>query len=149
MAPGSEGGTALQPGAVFHYAYLWRREFEAGRIEGRKDRPAVAMAVAISDRDGRTHVLALPVTHSEPANPNHGIRLPDATKRQLGLDDQPSWVITTEAARFAWPGADIRRAPGRTSPFYGVVSTSLLKAIVQSFLRNRERGEAVSFDRYD
>lgn len=149
MVSGSKIAAVLQPGAVFHYAYLWRREFNAGQIEGRKDRPTVALAVAISDRDGRTHVMALPITHSKPNNPDHGVSLPDATKRQLGLDDEPSWVITTEAVRFAWPGADVRRAPGRKSAFYGVLSTKLLQAIVRSYVQNRERGEAVSFDRYD
>lgn len=88
-------GTMLRPGAIFHYAYLWHREFLAGRVEARKDRPALALAVAISDKDGRTHVLALPVTHSKPKNPEHGIELPASTKQILGLDEMPSWVITT------------------------------------------------------
>jgi glycerol-3-phosphate O-acyltransferase len=139
----------LRAGAVFQYAYLWRREFLAGQPEARKDRPALAMAVAICDKDGRSHVMALPVTHSAPQNPDHGVQLPPATKRLLGLDDAPSWVITTEAVRFAWPGLDVRQAPNRTSPIYGFVSSQLLKSIVQSYLRNRQFGDAVSFDRYD
>ena len=53
----------LRPGAIFHYAYLWHREFLTGQTEGRKDRPALALAVAISDQDGRSHVMALPITH--------------------------------------------------------------------------------------
>ncbi len=149
MVSGFDTSAALQPGAVFHYAYLWHREFQAGQIEGRKDRPAVALAVAISDKDGRTHVLALPVTHAKPTKPDHGVLLSATTKRALGLDDEPSWVITTEAVRFAWPGADVRRAPGRKGPFYGVLSTKLLQSIVRSYMQNRERGEAVLFERYD
>ena len=142
-------GSVLRPGAVFRYSYLWRREFEAGQVEGRKDRPTVALAVALSERDGRTHVMALAVTHSAPTNPDHGIMLPASTKAALGLDDAPSWVVTTEAVRFAWPGADIRRIPGRRGPFYGFISAQLLQVIARSYLANRQRGEADSFDRYD
>jgi hypothetical protein len=149
MVGPASGAFNLRPGAVFHYAYLWHREYLAGRIEARKDRPSLALAVAISDQDGRSHVLALPITHSKPKMPHHGVFLPAGTKRILGLDDAASWVITTEAARFAWPGADVRLAPGRTTPVYGFVSAGLLKMIARSFLENRQRGETVSFDRYD
>ncbi len=149
MARRAQAQPGLKPGAVFNYSYLWHREFAAGRIEGRKDRPAVALAVAVSDRDGRAHVMALPVTHSRPSNPDFGVELPAATKQLLGLDYAPSWVITTEAVRFAWPGADVRRVPGRSGPLYGYVSAKLLQTIAKSFLLNRQRGGTVSFDRYE
>jgi hypothetical protein len=139
----------LRAGAVFHYAYLWHREFLAGQTEARKDRPAMALAVAVSSKDGRSHVLAFPITHSRPNNPDHGVALPPMTKTMLGLDDAASWVITTEAARFAWPGPDVRKAPGHTGPIYGFVSEKLLQAVAKSYLRNRQHGEAVSFERYD
>jgi hypothetical protein len=139
----------MRAGAVFHYAYLWHREFLAGQTEARKDRPVLAMAVAISDKDGRSHIMALPITHSRPVNPDHGIELPPMTKRALGLDDAPSWVITTEATRFAWPGLDVRQAPDHAGPMYGFISSKLVQVIVQSYLRNRQRGEATSFDRYE
>ena len=93
--------------------------------------------------------MALPITPSKPLNPDHGIELPPMTKRALGLDDAPSWVITTEAARFAWPGLDVRQAPNHNGPIYGFISSKLVQTIVQSYLRNRQRGDAVSFDRYD
>lgn len=139
----------IRAGAIFQYAYLWHREFLAGQTEARKDRPVLAMAVAVSDKDGRSHVMALPITHSQPMNPDHGIELPPMTKRALGLDDVPSWVITTEASRFAWPGLDVRQAPNHKGPIYGFISSKLVQTIVQSYLRNRQRGDAVSFDRYD
>jgi hypothetical protein len=145
----SKPAPVLRAGAVFHYAYLWHREQLAGQVEGRKDRPVVALTIAVSDRDGRTHVLALPITHLRPDNDDHGVLLPPASKQALGLDDAPSWVVTTEAVRFAWPGADVRRAPGRKTPFYGYLSTKVLQAVVRSFLRNRARGETVSFGRYE
>jgi len=30
-----------EPGLVISYAYLWHREYQAGREEGRKDSPSV------------------------------------------------------------------------------------------------------------
>ena len=129
IRPASKLGRPLQAGTVFRYSYLWHREYLAGRREASKDRPAVALAVAVSNTDGQTHVLALPITHSQPTHAHHGVKLPDATKRILGLDDFPSWIITIESVRFAWPGPDVRPAPRRTSPIYGVISRNLLQAI--------------------
>lgn len=149
MASPLPGQPLLRPGAVFHYAYLWHREYLLGRTEGLKDRPTLALAVSVNVEDARNHVLALPITHSAPMVAHHGIRIPNETKLILGLDDSPSFVITTEAARFAWPGADVRMVPGRTTPIYGFVSNALLRAIAQSYLANRQRAETVSFDRYD
>jgi hypothetical protein len=139
----------LRAGAVFRYSYLWHSEHLAGQPEASKERPVLALAVAVGDKDGRTHVLALPVTHSPPKLEHHGVRLPDATKRLLGLDELPSWVVTTESVRFAWPGHDVRTAPGRSSAVYGTISSALLRAVAQSYVSNRNTGEAVSFDRYD
>ena len=36
------------------------------------------------------------------------IELPQQTKTRLGLDDERSWVIVSEANDFAWPGPDLR-----------------------------------------
>lgn len=51
----------------------------------------------------------LPITHTQPADSNDGLEIPAPTKRRLGLDDRPSWVITTELNKFFWPGPDIRK----------------------------------------
>lgn len=112
------------------------------------DRPVLALAV-VAGGDGRLHVLAVPITHGRPHNPDHGVRLPDDLKRVLGLDEAPSWVITTEGAKFAWPGADVRLAPRRSSPFYGVVSPRFLRVVARSYQSNRAGGESVVLDRYD
>jgi hypothetical protein len=37
---------------------------------------------------------------------------PALIKRQLKLDDVPSWVVLTEGNEFVWPGPDLRRLPG-------------------------------------
>lgn len=90
MLPKPSSSAAPKPGAVFHHAYLWHREFVAGQIEARKDRPALALAVAVNQRDGRTHVMALPITHSKSTDPDHGVLLPPSAKLALGVDEAPS-----------------------------------------------------------
>jgi hypothetical protein len=62
-------------GLVIRYAYLWKREFDAGRDEGMKDRPC-AIVMTLIDEDGDKDVLVLPITHSPPANAADAIEIP-------------------------------------------------------------------------
>ena len=81
------------PGLVLRYSYLWRRERDEGRHEGRKDRPcAIVVALRRADAAG-TRVLVLPVTHDAPHDPDTAVELPPRVKRRLGLDDARSWVV--------------------------------------------------------
>ncbi len=36
------------------------------------------------------------------------MELPLGAKKRLGLDDAPSWIVTSELNRFVWPGYDLR-----------------------------------------
>jgi hypothetical protein len=99
-------------GLVIRYSYLWKREFDAGRDEGTKDRPC-AIVLAVVHDDGEKEVLVLPITHSPPADPADAIEIPTATKNRLGLDSERSWIVITEANEFIWPGPDLRPVPGR------------------------------------
>jgi len=67
--------------------------------------------------------------------------LPPDVKRRLGLDDAPSWIVTTEANAFVWPGPDVRPISGRTPSTltYGRVPHDLLKQVARSYLFNREQ----------
>ena len=103
---------APRPGLVIRYAYLWKREAEAGREEGVKDRPC-AIVLASEDDQGRARVIVLPVTHVMPHPPEEGIELPQSTKTRLGLDAERSWVIVSEGNDFIWPGPDLRPLPGQ------------------------------------
>jgi hypothetical protein len=100
------------PGLVICYSYLWYREHQAGHEEGVKDRPCAIIAAIRDEGHGTTRVLVLPVTHAPPRNPNHAVEIPALIKRQLKLDDVPSWVVLTEWNEFVWPGPDLRRLPG-------------------------------------
>lgn len=133
-----------EPGLVIRYAYLWRREQVAGQEEGRKDRPcAIILAVAHGSATDPT-VIVLPITHAAPRDPADGVELPAATKRRLGLDDARSWVITSEANRFAWPGPDLRPLPGAgmESVAYGMLPPALFRVIRDRFLAGVRRRAA-------
>ena len=55
-------------GLVIRYAYLWKREYAAGRDEGSKDRPC-AIVMALTADDGESKVLVVPITHAPLAWP--------------------------------------------------------------------------------
>ena len=127
--------TKAAPALVIRYSYLWNREHLLGQEEGLKDR-SCAVVMMVQRKDGRDIVTVLPVTHSPPHNPADAIEIPADTKRRLGLDDLPSWVVLTEANRFIWPGPDLR--PGvngdPSSIAYGSLPERLFERIRLGFM---------------
>ena len=119
-----------EPGLVIHYQYLWRHEHETGDEQGSKRRPC-AIIVATADRNGRTETVVAPITHSEPKPPSAGVEIPSKVKRYLGLDDQRSWVITTDLNVFVWPGVDVYPVPSATPGTfeYGYLPPALFEKI--------------------
>lgn len=92
---------------MIRYAYLWTHEADAGAEEGRKDRPC-AVVLALARAEDVVEVVVAPITSSAPARGTDGVELPAETRRRLGLQDAPCWVVLTEVNRFAWPGPDLR-----------------------------------------
>jgi hypothetical protein len=127
-------------GLVIRYSYLWKREFDAGREEGTKDRPC-AIVMTIVDEEGDKEVLVLPVTHSPPADPADAIEIPAATKTRLGLDGERSWIVITEANEFVWPGPDLRTVPGRdeSTIAYGPLVPRFFVHVRDKFLERDQR----------
>jgi hypothetical protein len=125
-------------GSVIRYAYLWKRERERAQDEGIKDRPTIVMALSVQVEDEATRVYVLAVTHTPPRSDADAIQMPPAAKRHLGLDDDPAWIITTEANTFLWPGPDIRPIPGRASGtvVYGRIPDNLLRRVIASYVEN-------------
>ena len=123
------------PGLVIRYAYLWRSEYLRGQEEGVKDRPC-AVLLAMTDEAGDKRVVVLPISHTPPNDPAHGVEIPVATKRRLGLDDTRSWIIVTESNRFVWPGPDLRpEKPGNpTSVAYGQLPRALFEQVRGNWL---------------
>lgn len=128
-------------GSVIRYAYLWADENARGHEEGRKDRLALVLALSVKAADETVDVLVLAVTHTPPADPDDAVPFPADIKHRIGLDDAPSWIVTTEANAFVWPGPDIRPVPDRTptAVIYGRVPDELLKRVARSYLANRNK----------
>jgi len=77
-----------EPGLVISYAYLWHHEHEAGREEGRKDRPSVIVLAIEREADDATIVTVLPITHSPPADQNSAVEIRLPVKRHVGFDER-------------------------------------------------------------
>jgi hypothetical protein len=86
--------------------------------------------------DDETRVLVVPVTHNRPENSDHGVELPPAVKRHLGLDTERSWAILTESNLFDWPGPDLRRVgdQGDGSIAYGFLPPRLFAELRRRFV---------------
>lgn len=85
-----------QPGDVFRYAYLWKRQQQDGETEGRKSRP-VCVAVTMATAEGDTVLFILPMTTQPPAKGRLAIPVPAIEARRAGLDSHRSvWVILDE-----------------------------------------------------
>ena len=128
------------PGLVIRYSYLWRREYEAGREEGTKDRPCAIVMSVVNDDDERV-VMVLPITHSPPANASDAVEIPTQTKNRLGLDSERSWIVITEANEFIWPGPDLRPLPGSDASniAYGALPPRLFNHVRDTFLARRRQ----------
>jgi hypothetical protein len=118
------------PGLVIRYSYLWQSEHLRGQEEGVKDRPCAVILVTSNVGESKT-VTVLPITHTPPTNPELAVEIPQATKRRLGLDDERSWIVLTEANRFNWPGPDLRFAKygDVNSACYGLLPHELFKQV--------------------
>jgi hypothetical protein len=133
---------APEPGLVLRYSYVWRREADKGEEAGRKQRPC-AIILSVQRQDGETIVYVAPVTHSPPQADWAGIQLPAAVKRRLGLDDAPSWVVTTEFNAFRWPGADLAVVTSDVEQreyFYGALPEAITTRLLELFRQNTRLG---------
>ena len=104
-----------------------------------KDRPVVVVLAKVVT-DQQTQVLVAPVTHSKPEAGN-GVFVPAAIKRHLGLDDEDSWIITTEVNRFIWPGPDIRPAKGEDNPLHGAIPARLFEQVKKQISDNAKAAQ--------
>ncbi|HZL00595.1 MAG TPA: growth inhibitor PemK [Caulobacteraceae bacterium] len=122
-------------GLVIRYAFLWRDEASRGIEEGAKDRPCAVILVTRDDPEGPL-VTVLPITHAPPADVSLAIELPLATKRRLGLDDDRSWIVVTDANRFIWPGPDLRFARPRDakSAAHGLLPPNIFNEMRTKFV---------------
>jgi hypothetical protein len=123
-----------EAGLVIAYAYLWRRDHQAGQDEARKDRPSVIVLAVEDQETGEPVVTVLPITHSAPAMSGAAVEIPPAIKRHLGLDDQRSWVVVVEGNEFIWPGYDLRKNPRTGRYDYGFLPPRFFRQVLDAFL---------------
>ncbi len=123
-------------GLVIRHAYLWWNEARAGREEGRKDRPCVIVHLRVNElQELETYIC--PVTRTPPDFPEKAMEIAKATKARLGLDDERSWIITTEVNRFIWPGPDLRPVPGGGYS-YGLLPATMTQHVIQQIKSNSQ-----------
>ncbi|MBN4075469.1 MAG: growth inhibitor PemK [SAR86 cluster bacterium] len=121
-------------GLVIRHVYLWRNEKQRGHEEGRKARPCLIVHKRQNEYD-ETEVFICPITHTKPSNPALALEIPLITKQRLKLDDEQSWIITSELNRFTWKGTDLRQT--QTGEFaYGFLPHGLTKASVRQVQKN-------------
>ena len=132
------------PGLVIRYSYLWHSEYLAGREEGQKDRPRAIVAAVRRTPQGTT-VLVLPITHSPPGPGVLAMEITPGTKLRLGLDEDRSWIVLSEANRFRWPGPDLR--PSRNGEMstlaYGELPATFFWRLRSAFLQAHRAKHAV------
>jgi hypothetical protein len=80
----------------------------------------------------------VPITHSPPRSAADAIEVPHKIKQHLGLDDERSWIVTTEVNRIAWDDPGIVPA-SRKSWHYGALPQGFVKQVQD---RIRERAQA-------
>jgi hypothetical protein len=116
------------PGTVLRYSYLWRRQAEAGRDEGEKDRP-VALVIAQANDE----CVVVPITHSAPEDRASAVPLSDTERARLGLDGEQCWIVTTEINVFVWPGPDLRAVPRKQpkTAIYGKLSKGTFAEVLR------------------
>jgi hypothetical protein len=128
------GIPAPEPGLVLNYAYLWHHEHNAGRDEGRKDRPSVIVLCQARRGDGATIVTVLPITHAKPLNPKTAMEIPARIKKALGLDDDRSWIVIDEVNEFAWPGYDLRKIRNTNNYAFGFLPPLFFNRVLEAFV---------------
>ena len=136
------------PGLVIRYSYLWLEEHRKGQEEGTKDRPC-AVILMTKNIESDQVVTVLPVTHSPPSDLTLAMEIPTATKKRLGLDDERSWVVLTEANQFTWPGPDLRPAVqgDMTSVAYGLLPQAFYLQLRARFVDVLKAGGAAAVAR--
>ncbi len=129
-----------EPGLVISYAYLWRREHDRGREEGRKDRPCVVVLAPEKAMGDAVRVTVAAITHTPPSLDSAAVEIPARVKLHLGLDYERSWIILDEVNQFDWPGFDLLPAPGRGGEFaYGFIPPKLYEAVRRGLLEASAR----------
>jgi hypothetical protein len=137
-----------EPGLVIRYSFLWSGEAAAGKSEGGKDRPVAIVVASSKTTEGEVRVVVAPITHSLPKDAAASLEIPEATRRELGLDDGRQWIRFDELNSFVWPGYDIRPIPGTQRIDYGFLPKDFYERMRKGILERQvaRKSRALSRD---
>ena len=85
-------------GDIIVYPYLWRRQAEDNpdREHGEKNRP-VCMILTVTDKEGLTHLLLLPVSSKPPSAGQTALEIPGLELRRARLTAyERGWITVSE-----------------------------------------------------
>jgi hypothetical protein len=87
----------FKSGSIIDYPYLWRRQSDAGREHGEKDRP-VCLVLAMPDTKQRiTHLVILAISATPPFEGQTVIEIPPLELRRAGLSMfKKGWITVGE-----------------------------------------------------
>jgi hypothetical protein len=130
---------APQAGQIVDHYFLWGDEHKQGRVEGRKARPCLIIAVARESPNSAPRVALLPITSQPPRSEQNAIAIPDDIKPRIGLDrKRPEWLILDDVNVFTWPGFDL--LPQANGSFVrGVVTRGFFALVRETALSVKPR----------
>lgn len=82
----------FEPGEIYEFSYLWKRQAEQGEESGRKVRPACLAVTAGRDP---TALFLFPITSQKPLRGQHAIAIGEIECRRANLAP-PCWLILDE-----------------------------------------------------
>jgi hypothetical protein len=132
-------GDPPEAGQIVDYYFLWNEEHRQGRVEGRKARPYLIIAVARRAPDAAPRVALLPITSQPPRAHQSAIAIPDNIKSRIGLDRRRhAWLILDDVNIFTWPGFDL--IPQQNGGFVrGLVTRGFFALVREAALKARPR----------
>lgn len=124
----------MKVGAILEYAYLWRRQADAGEESGRKDRP-VCLALTLGTAPDRMQLFLFPITSQEPHHDRAALAISQIECRRGGLTF-PAWLILDEFNRCMADAAyDLASATPR-----GTFSVSFMRSVIEKISALRRQG---------
>jgi len=133
-------------GLVVKYDYLWYDQARAGQQQGFKDRPCAIIARRRVDETGDYKLLLLPITHTSIVDKKDGLVVPPKLRRYLGLDDEQSWLKTSEYNEVMWSDPGI--IPAKQGQWeYGFMPRTLTEAALRQTRQHARNQDLTKVDR--
>lgn len=131
-----------EAGDILSYRYLWHREYEKGLEEGSKARPSVVLTLIEKNENNVLEVYLLPITHSQPENPNDAYLIPSDKALKAGLDESKNFVNLTEMNHFTWKGYDVESVPNSNpkTEYYGRLDFDITNKLRSELAARKARG---------